>query len=164
MRNTAGPEYAPLETIDAAKAVKAEGRAGKQQSIFPGTYVTVTVEGNYANLRRFISDLAATRQFLIIHAVEIESNGEGGSNTASTGGNDRATSAVPTNPMTGIPNPTQPNPNKINPRAGDNGLPNMQQQPAPMANQNKRGAVSLRLEMAAYFRRPTTIQTPNAAK
>lgn len=160
LRNTAGPEYAPLENLAPNKAgrTEARGSGNKQQSIFPGTYVTVTVEGNYGNLRSFISDLEATRQFLVINAVEIESNGSGNSSAGASTGNDRgAASSLPGNP-TGLPNnfPVQTQPNKVNPRASNNSLPPAQQQPAPL-NPNKRGAVSLRLEMAAYFRRPAAV-------
>lgn len=145
LRNTAGPEYAPLEIVDAERANREaeaqRGRTGraKQASIYPGTAVSVTVEGSYANLRKFISALENTRQFIIIDSVEIESNGE-------SNGSDAAANAAS--------DPTMPqmNPNKINPRQSDNQLPpGLQPPPAPA--QNKRGAVSMRLEMLAYFRR-----------
>lgn len=151
LRNTAGPEYAPLEIVDAARASREaeaqKGRGGrvKQQSIYPGTAVSVTVEGSYANLRKFIASLENTRQFIIVNAVEIESNGE-------NGGQDAANAAAG---GTGLP--PQMNPNKINPRQGDTGLPPGLTPPASSAP-NKRGAVSMRLEMSAYFRRQTEAQ------
>lgn len=145
LRNTAGPEYAPLEIV--APGTKS---TTKQQSIFPGTSVNVTVEGNYANLRRFVSELENTRQFLIINAVEIESNGTG--STTSSGG------STPTQPAP--VNPTQPN--TINPRAGETGAAKQPPATSGAANPSRRGAVSMRLELAAYFRRnaPQTNQ-PN---
>jgi Tfp pilus assembly protein PilO len=149
LRNTAGPEYAPLEVIDATRASKMEER-NRQQSLYPGTAVSVTVEGSYANLRKFINSLEGTRQFVIINAVEIESNTDGGAENNNP-------QPDPNNP-TMMPNqiPPQMNPNKINPRAGENyGIPSDQPAAQP---QNKRGAVSMRLEMAAYFRRQPEVQ------
>jgi len=43
------------------------------QSIFPGIGVTLTVEGTYPNLRRFIRDIEGDRrQFVVINTVELE--------------------------------------------------------------------------------------------
>ena len=43
------------------------------QSIFPGIGVTLTVEGPYSNLRRFIRDIEGDRrQFVVINTVELE--------------------------------------------------------------------------------------------
>ncbi|MEP6924957.1 MAG: GspMb/PilO family protein [Pyrinomonadaceae bacterium] len=160
LRNTAGPEYSSLETIDAGRAAKSnnqQGRGNKQQGIFPGTYVTVTVEGSYASLRHFISDIENTRQFLVINTVEIESN-ESGESSTSTGA---VPETIPDNPaetQNDFPN-AQVQPNTVNPRLKNN--PKTMAMPPSTTtalNQAKRGAVSLRLEMAAYFRRPVTVQ------
>jgi Tfp pilus assembly protein PilO len=76
LRNTAGPNYTalnPLGTVDAkGQAANKTGNA-KWQSVFPGIGVSLTVEGQYANLRRFVRDVEASGQFLIINAVELES-------------------------------------------------------------------------------------------
>jgi hypothetical protein len=77
VRNTAGPTYAALEastlktTTSGSKTVNT-----KWQSIYPGVAIGVTVEGQYANLRRFIRDLETTRQFIIINSVELERSTE----------------------------------------------------------------------------------------
>ena len=180
LRNTAGPQYSSLELIDASKAAKLQERrsTGKQPGIFPGTYVTVTVEGNYASLRHFISELESTRQYLVINSIEIEPNSNGGNSSTPTVP-DAAGGGIP-NVAAGFPN----NPNNPNtPPAGmPNGFPNAQQMPPPgrpnprlnnnpaatatlpsssTADQTKRGTVSLQLEMAAYFRRPTTATVQN---
>src|ERR1043165_7574226 len=42
------------------------------QSVFPGIGVTLTVEGTYANLRHFIRDIEADRQFVVVNTVELE--------------------------------------------------------------------------------------------
>jgi hypothetical protein len=51
----------------------------------------------------------------------------------------------------------QMQPNKVNPRLSNN--PATAAVPSSsMSNQSRRGAVSLQLEMAAYFRRPMVVQ------
>jgi hypothetical protein len=161
LRNTAGPEYAPLEAANVEKLEKDErsgaGR-GKFQSLYPGTGVSVTVEGSYASLRRFISDLENSRQFVVINSMEIESNGEtstGGSNTPATTNNvsSMSTSGIPSE-ISGIPNtPNSSNPNRINPRAPQIVQPQPTVAPKPAPVSRPRGSVSMRLELAAYFRR-----------
>ena len=97
------------------------------QSVFPGIGVTLTVEGTYPNLRRFIRDIEADNQFVVINTVELEgvSDSNAGSPVAAT-----TTPALPANPEGPMPPPAA-------------------QTIAP-----SRGAlVSLRLDMAAYFRR-----------
>ncbi len=44
----------------------------KWQTIYPGIAISVTVEGQYQNLRRFIQDIETNRQFVIINSVELE--------------------------------------------------------------------------------------------
>ncbi len=69
--NTSGPDYAPLDVV--AKQSKTEERGRSRfQSIFPGVYVTMTVEGTYGNLRKFIRELEAGNQFTIIASIELE--------------------------------------------------------------------------------------------
>jgi Tfp pilus assembly protein PilO len=93
------------------------------QSIFPGIGVTLTVEGTYPNLRRFIRDIEGDRrQFVVINTVELE--GVTDSNAA-----EQIAPPVATN----------------------NAMPGALQ---PQAQTPTRGAlVSLRLDMATYFRR-----------
>ncbi len=87
------------------------------QSTFPGIGVTLTVEGGYANLRRFVRDVEADRQFVVINTVELE----GVTDTDAP-------------PPVAPPDGTDPN--------------------AVAAPTSARGTlVSLRLDMAAYFRR-----------
>jgi len=89
------------------------------QSVFPGIGVTLTVEGTYPNLRRFIRDIEGDRrQFVVINTVELE-------------GVTDANAAEQVAPL--VPNGEVPG----------------AQPPSPT-----RGAlVSLRLDMATYFRR-----------
>lgn len=107
LRNTSGPVYNYLESKTAAQQQAASARtvSSKWQSLYPGIAVTVTVEGQYANLRHFVRDIESSNQFIIINAVELE-------------------------------------------RASDAGLAVSAETPAPRTT-----LVSLRLDMAAYFRR-----------
>jgi hypothetical protein len=92
------------------------------QSIFPGIGVTLTVEGTYPNLRRFISDIEGDRrQFVVINTVELEG-------------------------VTDVNAAEQPAPPVTN---GE--LPG-----APPQTPTRGAFVSLRLDMATYFRRAAT--------
>jgi len=110
-------ETAPGST-DARRPRRPSGEESGQrivQSVFPGIGVTLTVEGTYPDLRRFIRDIEADRQFVVVNTVELE-------------GVTDTNSAEQTAP-------------------GDAGT-------APRPQTSSRGAlVSLRLDMAAYFRR-----------
>ncbi|HVG39218.1 MAG TPA: hypothetical protein VM870_08020, partial [Pyrinomonadaceae bacterium] len=45
----------------------------KDQVIFPGTDISFSVEGPYANLRSFVRDVEASKQFITIKSVEFKS-------------------------------------------------------------------------------------------
>ncbi|HEV2903992.1 MAG TPA: GspMb/PilO family protein, partial [Pyrinomonadaceae bacterium] len=77
-RNTAGPTYTQLEPIGSKGQVQPTTSAEKQtnakwQTIYPGIAVSVTVEGPYQRVRRFVREIESSRQFLIINEVELES-------------------------------------------------------------------------------------------
>ena len=124
LRNTSGPNYVALDPLgtsatgrSAASAAAAANKPGiaKWQSLFPGIGVSVTVEGQYPNLRRFVRDLEASNQFIVINAVELEKATNA----------DSAAAAVAT-------------------EAGA----------APLPQSGARSTlVSLRVDLAAYFRR-----------
>ncbi len=144
--NSSGPDYSPLEILDKSKGSEGEDRSGKSKfrSFFPGVYVTMTVEGPYPNLRRFIRELETGSEFVVVSAVELEPSDSQEQRT--TPGN--PTQAAPMesgfDPTTMEPNPT--NPTAVRPPGN-----------LPSSSRGKtRGAiVSLRIEMAAYFRRPS---------
>lgn len=160
--NTSGPDYAPLEIADQRSGQQQQseddnGRA-KFQSIFPGVYITMTIEGSYQNLRRFIREVETSEQFVVISAVELEpsdnsekqnqpANPPQTINSVTITQPNQTNPINPTNPVNQInpanPNP-QPNPNSFGPA-----------QPKLNAARGKTHGetVSLRLEMAAYFRR-----------
>jgi hypothetical protein len=119
LRISGGMAYTQLEeTLPGAekKQQPREAGAGRVvQSAFPGIGITMTVEGLYPNLRRFIREVEASPQFIVINAVELEGVTDGGN---ATEGPPVATGA------------------------------------AGVTTTGARGTlVSLRLDMAAYFRR-----------
>lgn len=72
LRNTSGPTYAPLESSTLKNSATLRSGNTKWQSVYPGIAISVTVEGQYQNLRRFIRDLEHDKQFIIINSVELE--------------------------------------------------------------------------------------------
>jgi hypothetical protein len=105
-----------------------EAAARVVQSVFPGIGVTLTVEGTYPNLRRLIRDIEADNQFVVINTVELE--GVSDSNAV-------------------MQTPTAQAPATLSPEGPMAAAP-----PAAQPQAITRGAlVSLRLDMAAYFRR-----------
>lgn len=73
LRNTSGPSYTALESLDSKKrTTESKSASAKWQSVYPGIGVSLTVEGSYQNLRRFIRSLEASKQFIIINAIELE--------------------------------------------------------------------------------------------
>ncbi len=148
LTNTSGPDYAPLEIVEGNRSnqeKESERGRTKFQSLFPGVYVTTTVEGSYQNLRRFIREIETSQQFVIISAIELE---------PAENEEKRPDPSKPTQASINQVELSQTNPNDIsqNPTVVQT-VPLNQQ---PKARGKTRGeTVSLRLEMAAYFRRPT---------
>ncbi len=149
LTNTSGPDYAPLEISDGnRRSEQSEGERGrtKFQSLFPGVYVTTTVEGSYQNLRRFIREIETSQQFVVISAIELEPAENEEEKPDPSKPTQASINQVKVNPMTEggfVQNPTM-----------TQNVPTSQQ--AKIVRGKTRGeTVSLRLEMAAYFRRPT---------
>lgn len=174
--NTTGPDYAPLQISDTRRGQETESERGRSkfQSLFPGVYVTMTVEGSYQNLRRFIREMETGNQFVVISAVELApAEGENKENKE-----DKTQPAVAPAQI----NQAQINNVRITPKnsadfeqfqnTGQGKVQNSGQPTAPFqttttiaAPKAPRGkthgeTVSLRLEMAAYFRRPVVQQMP----
>lgn len=136
--NTSGPDYTPLEVVDQfAGGPRAEQQRGRDRflSLFPGVFVTVTVEGSYANLRRFISELENSREFITITSVELvpadreKKDSDGQDAPARNAG-----------------------PGGLFPQPASLGSPRAN---ARSSRGKTRGEiVSLKLEMVSYFRRP----------
>ena len=71
VRNTSGPAYTELEP-EGTKTVGGKNMTTRWQSFYPGVAVTVTVEGQYENVRRFIRDVERSKQFVVINEVELQ--------------------------------------------------------------------------------------------
>lgn len=137
--NTSGPDFAPLEIDDQNGGEQADDERGRSKfrSLFPGVYVTMTVEGSYQNLRRFIRDIETGNDFVLISSIELE---------PSDSPQKQKQPDASQQPGTIVGNP-----------AGFPGNPNFgtvstQGQLKPQGKTHGE-VVSLRLEMAAYFRR-----------
>ena len=150
--NTSGPNYEPLEIADAQSLLKSdESGRGKFQSLFPGDYISVTVEGTYQNLRRFIREVETSGQFMMVTNVEFEPA------EANKRDNETANAQTQTPTVTGVKvNENFPNSSVVNPT-----LPTTTVQTAtrPQAPRGRTigEKVSLRLELAAYYRRPNFV-------
>ncbi len=154
LTNTSGPDYAPLEIADpnrSSQQNEAEKGRSKFISVYPGQYISMTLDGSYQNLRRFIREIETSRnQFVIISLIELEPS----ENKEVENDPTKPPPVLTTNQPTGA-NPAGqfqnfPNPNTFQ-------QPNqMQTQTAEKVDRGKtRGeTVTLRLELAAYYRRP----------
>ncbi|HEY0430182.1 MAG TPA: GspMb/PilO family protein [Pyrinomonadaceae bacterium] len=71
VRNTSGPTYTALDPAG-TKSSSGKTVVTKWQSFYPGIAVTVTVEGEYQNVRRFIRDVERSKQFVVINEVELQ--------------------------------------------------------------------------------------------
>lgn len=71
VRNTSGPTYTSLDPAG-TKSTSGKTVVTKWQSFYPGISVSVTVEGEYQNVRHFIRDVERSRQFVVINEVELQ--------------------------------------------------------------------------------------------
>jgi hypothetical protein len=166
LTNTNGPNYAPLalnegQNQNGDQSDQERGRS-KFKSIFPGVYVTMTVEGSYQNLRRFINDIETSNEFVIISSVELEptetkkQRQTGDQQPAQEQPQQQYNSPFGSNTMRGFdPRGPMPRP-QTQP---------VQQQPQVEIPKGKTHGetVSLRLEMAAYFRRANFVPVTEEA-
>lgn len=140
--NTSGPDYQPLDTIGQGeqKDQDTKGRE-KFRSLYPGVYVTMTVEGSYQNLRRFIRDIETGNEFVVVSSVELAPSDAQGKPSQNG-------PAIPAGRPQAQPGVT------MGPAA-------VQQLPAGARQQGKMHGelVALHIELAAYFRRPNFAPT-----
>jgi hypothetical protein len=129
--NSNGPEFTPLEILDPQRRQQQENERGRDKlmSLFPGVFVTVTVEGPYQNLRRFIREIETSQQFIMVSSVELvpadkqkEKNAEQQAQQIS--------------------------------ESGPNLVENSKELENIYRGKTRGETVSLKIEMAAYFRRP----------
>lgn len=143
--NTTGPDYAPLEMINQNSSTKSDEEKGREKfrSLYPGVYVTTTVEGSYQNLRRFIREIETGNEFIIVSAIELAPSENEGSREQRQ--NQVATSQAP--------NPTLVQPSGFPPGFNPGLAQQPQNRPKPRGKMHGE-TVALHIEMAAYFRRP----------
>ncbi len=155
LSNTTGPDYAPLEEADANTEQESDEEKGrsKYRSLFPGVYVTTTLEGSYHNLRRFIREIETGREFIVVSAVELAPSDS-----------EQQNDQTKPNPAPGIASPnTQvsqnfPSQNQQGFPGQVNVSPQGQQSTVSRPKGKAHGeTVTLRIEMAAYFRRPNFV-------
>ena len=148
LTNTTGPDYAVLEVNDPNRNTQqAEEQKGRSKaiSIYPGMYVTMTLDGSYQNLRRFIREIETSNQFVVISSIQLEPS----ENKEKENDPTKAPQAVI------YQQPQSANPIGQNPSYQPQTIPQQQAQTEKVDRGKTRGeTVTLRLEMAAYFRRP----------
>jgi Tfp pilus assembly protein PilO len=126
LRISGGLAFTPFEPRGAgAQPARTTGVSKPIQAVYPGIGISVSVEGRYDDLRRFIRDVESDERFVVINAIELESITD-----AST--RNFAAPAFQTPEGEALSTPA----------------------PAPAAPTARGAFVSLRLDMAAYFRRP----------
>lgn len=57
----------------------AAGNASKRESVFPTIDISLTIEGQYGNLRRFIRDIEQSSRFIVINGIQLEGVSDTGS-------------------------------------------------------------------------------------
>ncbi len=136
LRISGGLDFTQFEgrSMDGAqpRRTTTTGPSRPVQTVYPGVGISISVEGPYANLRRFIRDVESQdERFIVINQIELEGITDSRPSSINMPGETGATAAA-----------------------------------APTAS---RGAlVSLRLDMAAYFRRagaaPPTVEQMSPAE
>jgi Tfp pilus assembly protein PilO len=72
------PGQAGAQTSSNARG-SAAGNASKRESVFPTIDISLTIEGPYGNLRRFIRDIEQSRRFIVINGIQLEGVSDTGS-------------------------------------------------------------------------------------
>jgi hypothetical protein len=148
LTNVSGPDYTPLEINDKQQSGgnqnEKQGGRDKLRSLFPGIYISITLEGDYQNLRKFIREMESSNQFVVVNTVELE--GAEAKEKREQKQIQQQTKTVQTTQTTtdAMGNiVTVPVQTKV------------QVKPTPIPPKGKTHGeiVSLRIEMAAYFRR-----------
>jgi Tfp pilus assembly protein PilO len=149
LTNTTGPDYAALEISDPNRAApQSEEQKGRSKaiSIYPGMYISMTLDGSYQNLRRFIREIETSNQFVVISAIQLEPSEN----------KEKEVDLTKAPPQTAVyQQPAGVSQIGQNPNFQPQTVPQQQTQGAKVDRGKTRGeTVTLRLEMAAYFRRP----------
>lgn len=161
--NTSGPDYTPLDINQRQGQTENERGRAKYQSLFPGVYVTMTLDGSYQNLRRFLREIETSQQFIIVSTVELEPSETQERQTDGTNVSQPQQPIVtspnqpyarPNNDPTGAVNPSMKNPGQVTT------VTPQTTQPRPERGKTIGETVSLHIELAAYFKRNLTTGIP----
>jgi hypothetical protein len=160
--NTSGPDYTPLDINQRQGQTENERGRAKYQSLFPGVYVTMTVEGSYQSLRRFLREIETSQQFIIVSTVELEpSENQERQDATNVSQPQQPTITSPNQPYarmntdpTGAVNPAMKNSGQVT-----TVMPQTTQ-PRPERGKTIGETVSLHIELAAYFKRNLTTGIP----
>jgi hypothetical protein len=66
-------------------AANLAGSSQRRQLVFPAVDINLNIEGNYANVRRFIADLERSNRFVVINGVQLEGINESGADPTKRG-------------------------------------------------------------------------------
>lgn len=144
--NTTGPDYAPLEMISQNSGQQSDAEKGREKfrSLYPGVYVTTTVEGSYQNLRRFIREIESGNEFIIVSSIELAPS-------ENEGQKEQRQNQVAKQQVV---NPAPMQPGAFPPGFNPGQAQQTQNQSTRTRGKMRGETVALHIEMAAYFRRP----------
>jgi Tfp pilus assembly protein PilO len=71
-------DEAALGQTPAQQTAARAANASKRESVFPAIDISLTIEGPYGNLRRFIRDIEQSRRFIVINGIQLEGVSETG--------------------------------------------------------------------------------------
>jgi len=66
-------------------AANLAGSSQRRQTVFPSLDISLNIEGNYPNVRRFIADLERSNRFVVINGVQLEGINESGADPSTRG-------------------------------------------------------------------------------
>lgn len=142
LRISNGVTFTPLNNdvqgVSGSQQTSVRGNNVKQ-NVYPGIGITLSVEGAYPSVRRFLRDIEMSRQFIVINGVQLESIV---ANTTRTSSNFRRGALNGTKEITSNATTSNTTPNANNATSVSN----------ESATTTNSSLVSLRLDMAAYFR------------
>lgn len=72
-----GQSFVEIDPNANSNTTRGAGGA-RLQKVFPALNIAVAVEGSYTDVRRFIRDVEASDQFIVVNSVELESVRDGG--------------------------------------------------------------------------------------
>ncbi len=150
LENTTGPDYSPLDSanLDPTKQTEEEKGRAKFRSLYPGVYVSTTLEGSYQNLRRFIREIESSREFVVISTVELAPS------ETETKKEPEQANAAPNQQNQGNGGQLPGGKKLAQPPVNPNAPPFQQQDQRSTPKGKTHGeTVALHIEMAAYFRR-----------